>query len=466
MVKPANLARERAAVRAGSSYLLKTDINQFYPALYTHAIGWAIDPKLRKKAHWKSHKLLGKRVDQALMDLDGKVSQGVPVGNDISFLLAEVVLAQIDKAMRLLPQRAYRWFDDYELAFDTSDQAEEALKRLNRELGRFRLRLNPKKTMIVRLPRAAEDEWQELLKQAAKARFITPHDMVRYFDVAFRLREQHPEMPVLLYALGILFKVAHPNAEVARIAQSCITQCILSEPGAAQKAFALLTFWRLNGVGLDEALITSTVNRMIVAHQARGFSSDIAWALSFCIDCKYSLNSKAARALSVLDDDCIALQALHMDFLGLLPKGFLKKNISKALKDVDLDREHWLIAYETVRHGFLSVCDVAVKSNPLFAELLKYKITFYRTELPPYAAVIHPGGAADWVVRRWIAFLTGKPDLATSPEYQDLSPLLELIGADLQKMAHVTESYDDTVVDLLDSLVPEPEITGEGSYSS
>src|SRR5262245_45796043 len=34
LVKPSNLARERAASRAGSSYLLKLDVSQFYPSLY------------------------------------------------------------------------------------------------------------------------------------------------------------------------------------------------------------------------------------------------------------------------------------------------------------------------------------------------------------------------------------------------------------------------------------------------
>jgi hypothetical protein len=261
MVKPSNLSRERSAIRAGSTFLLKTDISQYYPSLYTHAVGWAIDPKLRKKQHWNNRRLLGKKLDQALMDLDGKMSQGIPIGNDISFLLAEVVLAQVDKALHLPLGRAYRWFDDYEMALDTSDQAEEVLKKLTRELAKFRLRLNPKKTSIVRLPRPAEDEWQQALKQAGYSRFSTPHDMVRYFDVAFRLREQRPDVPVLQYALGILFKVACPTPAVARIAQSCITQCILSEPGAAQKAFALLTFWRINGLALDEALITETVNQ-------------------------------------------------------------------------------------------------------------------------------------------------------------------------------------------------------------
>lgn len=465
MVKPGNLSRERAAIRAGSSYLLKTDISQFYPSLYTHAVGWAVDPKLRKRAHWRNPRLLGKKLDQSLMDLDGKMSQGVPIGNDVSFLLAEIVLAQIDNALHISSTRAYRWFDDYEIAFDTSDQAEETLKKLRRELGKFSLRLNAKKTVIAKLPRPAEDEWQEALKQAGRTRFSTPHDMVRYFDVAFRLREQYPDVSVLLYALGILFKVACPSADVGRIAQSCITQCVLCEPGAAQKAFALLTFWRLNGLILDTNLITGTINQMIIRHQASGFSSDIAWALSFCVDSKYSLNSKAAQVLSVFDDDCNALQALHMERAGLLPKGFNRKGITKALKEADLDREHWLIAYETVRHGLLSVCEAAVKSNRLFSQLLKHKITFYRPDLPSYAAVIHPGGAADWVVRSWIAYLTGKLESDAVVNYEEISPILDLINADLEKMGRPDISPEDAVVDLLDSLTPQAEVGGEPYFS-
>jgi hypothetical protein len=81
-------------LRAGGSFLLKADVSQFYPSLYTHAVGWAIDPKLREKAHWKNQKLLGKKLDQAIMDLDAKFSQGIPIGNDVSFLLAEVLLAR------------------------------------------------------------------------------------------------------------------------------------------------------------------------------------------------------------------------------------------------------------------------------------------------------------------------------------------------------------------------------------
>jgi hypothetical protein len=145
MMEPANLARERAGLRGGASYLLTVDVNQFYPSLYTHAVGWAIDPKSRLKANWHNKKLLGPVFDQELMNLQGKVSQGVPIGNDVSFLLTEIVLAQVDRKLRVKEHRAYRWFDDYEVACDSRDEAERILALISRELGAFRLRLNHKK---------------------------------------------------------------------------------------------------------------------------------------------------------------------------------------------------------------------------------------------------------------------------------------------------------------------------------
>jgi hypothetical protein len=156
MVKPSNLPRERATARAGGAYLLRLDVSQFYPSLYTHAVGWAIDPKLRKPENWHNKKTktkkalpLGKQFDQALMGLQGKVSQGIPIGNDVSFLLAELVLAAIDAKLGSVPERSYRWFDDYEIACDTREEAERLLARLTKELSSFQLRVNPIKTEIV-----------------------------------------------------------------------------------------------------------------------------------------------------------------------------------------------------------------------------------------------------------------------------------------------------------------------------
>jgi hypothetical protein len=327
MFSPGSLARERSLSRGGASYLLRTDISHFYPSLYTHAVGWAVDPKLRNKKHWKNTKLLGKKLDQILMDMDGKISQGIPIGNDISFLLSEIVLADIDRNIGVPATRAYRWYDDYEIAFDTVHEAEAALRTIGIELGRFRLRLNPSKTEIVSLPQPANDAWQDSLFEAGTRQFKHARDMLKYFDLAFRLREENPKEAVLNYALGGLFRLKSPPVEMGNIAQSCISQAVLCEPGAAQKAFALLSYWILNGFAISNSLWVSSINRLILQHESTGVTSDVAWALAFCIEHALSIGADAGKVLSSIDDDCVAIQALHMKAVGLLPRGFDKRHL-------------------------------------------------------------------------------------------------------------------------------------------
>lgn len=68
----------------------------------------------------------------------------------------------------------------------------------------------------------------------------------------------------------------------------------------------------------------------------------------------------------------------------------------------DLDGEHWLLAYEALRKAFFKESGPVVSGNVLFAAMLARQVTFYRRALPSYAAVIHAGGAADWLMAQWI----------------------------------------------------------------
>ncbi len=452
LFKPSNLARERAASRAGGSYLLKLDISQFYPSLYTHAIGWAIDPALRHKANWQSKSLLGKKIDQCMMKLQRKISQGIPIGNDISYLLAEIVLSQVDRALKVPSDRAYRWFDDYEVSCDTREEAEDIQARLRAELGRFRLRANPLKSGITELPRPAQEEWQQVLLGASRSSLRRAEAMVAFFDTAFRQRETNPESPVLLYALGLLFSIACPDSQVASVVQSGVTQAILAEPGVAQKAYSLLTYWYLNGLKLDRRLLARTIDQVVLRHKAMGVTSDVSWALAFCVEQKLSLGREAARVLSECDDDCILIQALHCHAGGLLPKGFAKDKIADVLRQIDLDGEHWLLGYEALRQGFMSETATAVKANSLFAGLLSSSVTFYQSQLPPYASVVHQGGAPEWVVSSWLDSLSGRRVAVREEWSPDRMPMLRMIGESLARLPEASRSKDETIVSLLGAL--------------
>ena len=133
--------------------------------------------------------------------------------------------------------------------------------------------------------------------------------------------------------------------------------------------------------------------------------------------------------------------------LGLLPKGFSTSGLSKLLRNCDLDREHWLITYEAVRQGFLKDSE-GVKNNPLFSDLLAHKISFYRTKVPNYASVVHPGGAPEWVVRKWMD-ASVKPDGAAARMPAD-EPIPKAIEDDLARLKGTPRTQDDAVADLLD----------------
>jgi hypothetical protein len=450
MVKPQNLVRERMAARAGASYLVKVDINQFYSSLYTHAVGWAISPQTRLRKNWKNPKLLGKKLDDALMQLQGRVSQGIPIGPDLSLLFAEIVLGQVDRLLKVPPKRAYRWFDDYELSCDTKEEAEFVLTRLVQILRTFQLRPNVEKTAIERLPVATQDEWQAVLSRQSNSPFKHPNEMVGFLDAAFSLRTKYLGSPVLLYALGLLFKLRDPGPDVGRIAESGITQALLMEPGAAQKAFALVTYWALNGYKFDRDLFARTVSQMIARHRGLGVSSDVCWAIAFCLEHSLPLDASAGKVLAACDDGCVALQALDAHSRGLLPKGFTTKKFRSLLADASLDGPHWLLAYEAHRQGFLNESAKAIAANPLFAEMLARNVTFYRPSLPPYALVIQPGGAPEWVVEKWINVVLGKQDEATAgPAVKDQAPVLDLLRDDVKKVGPTAEASAVLVVDQL-----------------
>src|SRR5687768_7974268 len=434
------LARERASARGGARSLVQADVSQFYPSLYTHAVGWAIDQRLRERSFYKKNKSnLGALLDQCLMDQQRKVSQGIPIGNDISFLVAEIVLSQVDEALDVDPKRSYRWFDDYEFSCDTRAEAQAILGQLRTELRRFRLRTNPAKTGILELPAPADSTWRQSLLTEANHGLETDRDMVRYFDTAFRLRDEYPESAILGYAAGVLFRLLKPSEEAGRVALSALTQALLVEPGCAQKVFALLNYWRLNGFALDLKVLTRTIDRLIDQHAAGGVTSDVAWALSFCEDNKLDLSRRAAKLLSACEDDCIALQALHLNSIGLLVAGFSKTSLSKFAGSADLDGPHWLLCYEAARHGFLGTTKTAVAGHLLFSRMLAKGVTFLRTKLPPYATLLHQGGAPNWLAREWLLAVTGA---APTP-----NPIASSSGEAQKALVRDAEPFKDVVVD-------------------
>jgi hypothetical protein len=131
-----------------------------------------------------------------------------------------------------------------------------------------------------------------------------------------------------------------------------------------------------------------------------------------------------------------------------------------------MDGEHWLLGYESVRQGFLQVSAAAVGANALFADLLRRRVTFYRTRMPLYASIIHTGGAPDWILARWMDILQGRREPKRGEPSREI-PALNLIDRDLDRLARRDVPRDDAVNDLLDVFEDEEFVAmmaGEETY--
>lgn len=167
----------RARVRASARYILRADVARFFPSLYTHCIPWAIHGKATAKAAFfagTSGSLFGNELDKRFRDLQDRQSIGIPVGQDVSRVIAEIVLGAVESAM---PYRRFpvgmRCIDDYEVGFIRRQDAAEFRNHLERALNEFELALNPLKTDILGLPhgRNLENEFGTPLNQFARPGF-------------------------------------------------------------------------------------------------------------------------------------------------------------------------------------------------------------------------------------------------------------------------------------------------------
>lgn len=136
-------------------YLATTDITDCYGALYTHTIAWALHGKAAAKLARNDKKLLGNSVDNALQDMQNRQTNGIPQGNVISDLVAELVLGYADLELEEQLDNAgiknfqiLRYRDDYRIFTNSAEDARMILLALSQVLEALNFKLNSAKTQV------------------------------------------------------------------------------------------------------------------------------------------------------------------------------------------------------------------------------------------------------------------------------------------------------------------------------
>lgn len=153
------LAFEKATQAADIRYshLAMCDIGGFYPSVYTHSIAWAVDGKPAAKATRGQSGSHGDKFDVLFRRARDNQTNGLPVGNLVSDLFAELILADVDTKITTAlsqnlaePFEALRFRDDYRVLARSEADARKAVRTISRVLQEeYDLTLNAEKTRVV-----------------------------------------------------------------------------------------------------------------------------------------------------------------------------------------------------------------------------------------------------------------------------------------------------------------------------
>ena len=149
-------------------YVLKSDIKNFYPSIYTHSIAWAIHSKvtIRKKGNRnKYNDYVGLVLDKLFQYSNDGCTNGIAIGPAISDLIAEVILSAIDtECSKVITAKdidfiGVRFKDDYRFLCHSKQDAKIIIKTLQKQMALFNLTLNESKSQAIGLPEGLFREW-------------------------------------------------------------------------------------------------------------------------------------------------------------------------------------------------------------------------------------------------------------------------------------------------------------------
>lgn len=206
------------------NYLMEFDISKCFYHIYTHSVTWAVKDKESAKRNARETSFENS-FDKLMQLANYNETNGIVVGPEISRIFAEIILQQVDLnvSKRLEEQYKYgvdyevrRYVDDYFVFSNDPKILEIVKKEFQKELGFYKLYLNPTKSDIKTPPfitnvTVGKRELQELL--------------LSLYDSLFEIKEIKTVGIEKVEQVKVLTRIRRPNS----ISQKFIKdfQCIV-----------------------------------------------------------------------------------------------------------------------------------------------------------------------------------------------------------------------------------------------
>ena len=375
----------RSLCRASARYVLQTDIDNFYPSIYTHVIPWALHTKPIAKQKRHDSRLIGNALDLIVRNSQDQQTLGIPIGPDCSLVIAEIILSTVDvDLVNGGLANGFRFLDDYEFGFATYSEAEQGLADLQGKLSAYELHLNPRKTSLFELPGPIERPWATELRGLRVRRGSSRQqiDLIGYFSRAYELSRNYPDESVLRFALGRMRRdvIVQPNWPLY---ESTLLHIAAVEPGTLSTVVDELFRYYQAGYQVSLSQVADALQQVIRQHASMNHGSEVAWAIWGCLLLGISLDDPTADRVAQMEDSVVAILALDAKTKGLISTNVNLALWTSMMTTQALFEENWLLCYEANVKGWLPSLDLPdhVDADPNFFFLKQNGVHFYDANL-------------------------------------------------------------------------------------
>lgn len=136
-------------LRSGN-HILKTDLSNFYPSLYTHTISWIINGKDVAKKNLQLKKITkADIIDKLITSCQYGETHGLPTGSLLTRIIAEIYMCYFDKKLlgAFKEEISFvRYVDDIQFPYTTDNYKNRFLRVFRKLCREYELQVNENKT--------------------------------------------------------------------------------------------------------------------------------------------------------------------------------------------------------------------------------------------------------------------------------------------------------------------------------
>ncbi len=336
----------------GKKYIVKADISNCFPSIYSHSIPWALVGKEKSKSSKTDKTKWYNKIDEKCRNLKEAETHGILIGPHASNIISEIVLIAVDNELVKKGYEYIRNIDDYTCYLKNHEDVEQFLVTLSNELRNYNLVLNHKKTEILELPLASTEHWIRKINT-----FIFPdenqklklNEIRAFLDIALDLMKENKENSAILnYAIKVL-----SNKEMTYNAKQYFINTVHHLVLIYPYLIPLLDDKIFTLFDIEVSEIEQISKNIFTIAKEKKLYEAMSYAVYFSIKYNFKITDNLYTIIDKNRDAVLMLLAYLHDkkFINHSNVTSRYKDLAKSLKD-DID-EYWIFIYEVLTVGLL-----------------------------------------------------------------------------------------------------------------